>query len=520
VKITGIQLKNFLIFKELKLGGDDAPLSPHMNLLMGKNKKGKTDVLKSIPAGLFGNLDPSMIRTGEEKSEIIIDLEAYKIRRTITQKGTKDLKVTSADGSVNTTLQTYIDSLIGIADKEKRSFLFNPIALVLSDDKAKYLRDLFKTTMTPEDLKDVSEEFTDGIDYTMDGMDIINLLANEKTGLIYRKRAELNKVAGQKLALLTGKLEAIKGFDPDTYQPGAVEDLSRQIGVLRQEISNAEKLQELEKKNKPLREDLEKKIASAEELLKALKGEKEIADERVTLTTEIDDIRRQISELQKKLEGKEAALKALDDTKKQRRDLEDSLKNWRETLEAIKIKDMPNVEELNTHLQAKEVEHETALAEEAKYDIWLEAEQDIRPEYEKKKAEADKLTDNLKYLRKDLAEKLTKEANIPIDNLRIEDNTVWVGDISVDNMSTSEQMMMGLDMTKRLNAGAPFQVLICDRVESLDDESFAVLQQWVIENDVQLFATSVYHEGQKVPEGSLFVGDGGSVTAKKPEKAA
>lgn|GEM_PF-2730898 len=508
MKITGIQLKNFLIFKELKLGGDDAPLSPHMNLLMGKNKKGKTDVLKSIPAGLFGNLDPSMIRTGEEKSEIIIDLEAYKIRRTITQKGTKGLKVTSTDGSVNTSLQTYIDSLIGIADKEKRGFLFNPIALVLSDDKAKYLRDLFKTTMKPEDLKDIPEEFTDGIDYTMDGMDIINLLANEKTGLIYRKRGELNKAAEQKLALLNGKLEAIKGFDANAYQPGAVEELSKQIGILRQEISSAEKLQELEKKNKPLREDLERKIASAEELLKALKGDKEIADERVVLTTEMDDIRRQIRELQTRLEGKETALKALDDTKKQRKDLEESLTNWRETLEAIKIKDMPDIEELNVHLQAKEAEHETALAEEAKYDLWLEAEQDIRPEYEKKKAEADKLTDNLKYLRKDLATKLTKEANIPIDNLRIEGNTVWVGDISVDNMSTSEQMLMGLDMTKRLNAGAPFQVLICDRVESLDDESFAVLQQWVIENDCQLFASAVYHRGQEIPAGALIVEDG------------
>jgi hypothetical protein len=41
VKITGIQLKNFLIFKELKLGGDDAPLSPHMNLLMGKTRRVK-----------------------------------------------------------------------------------------------------------------------------------------------------------------------------------------------------------------------------------------------------------------------------------------------------------------------------------------------------------------------------------------------------------------------------------------------------------------------------------------------
>lgn len=508
MKITGIQLKNFIIFKELTIGGDDMPLSPHMNLFMGMNSAGKTDILKSIPAGLFGNLDPSMIRTGEDKSEIVIDLEAYRVRRTITRKGTKGLKVTSADGSVNTTLQTYIDSLVGINDKEKRGFLFNPIALVLSDNKAKYLRDLFKTTMKPEDLETVPEEFKDGIDYTMDGMDIINLLANEKTGLIYRKRGELNKAAEQKLALLTGKLEAIKGFDADTYQPDNVENLSKQIGVLRQEISNAETLQQQEEKNKPLREDLQTKINNAETVLQGLKSDDEIIVEETRLAGEIEDIDNQIRELEIKRNEKNETLKALDATKKQRKDLDDSLANWRGTLEAIQITDIPNIDELKTHLQIKEAEHETALAEEAKYDIWFEAEQDIRPEYQKKKAEADKLTETLKYLRKDLAARLTKEANIPIDNLRIEGNTVWVGDINVDNMSTSEHMMMGLDMTKRLNADAPFQVLICDRLESLDDESFEVLKQWVIDNDVQLFATSVFHEGQKVPEGALFVENG------------
>lgn len=508
MKITGIDLKNFLIFKELKLGGDGNPqIGPHMNVMLGLNSQGKTDILKAIPAGLLGELDPTMIHNGADKAEIVIDLEQYRIKRTITSKNTKTLKIVSQDGSVNNNLQAYIDSLIGIENKEKRSFLFNPISFVLADNKTKYLRELFKTTIKPEHLESIPDEFKDGLDYSQDGLDIINLLANDKNGLIYRKRADLSKVVAQKKALFDAKAEEIAGYDPATYNPKKVDSVSTEITKLKQDISNAETLKAQEENSKTLRDDLNEKIDEAEKELEQISIDELLVQDGAALRAEIDAINKQIEELQKQVDDKTLALEAIRDNRLRRQNLVESLNNWKTTLNAVEIKNIPDIEALKVKLTEQETLRDSALIEEQFYEAYLDNEE-LKLEYGARKDEVDKLSDNLNYLRKDLTAILTKEARIPIDGLEIKGNTIFVNDISIDNMSTKEQMTFALGITLRLNAESKFQVLLCDRIESLDSDSFDALRDWVVENDVQLFATQVLHRGEIPPEGALFVENG------------
>lgn len=91
-------------------------MDPNKNLVLvtGKNGQGKTSILDSIWYALGGkkNIPGQPIRKGEEKGEIEVNLDGFKIIRTFTAKDSY-LKILTKEGSVYTDPQNFLNYVVG-----------------------------------------------------------------------------------------------------------------------------------------------------------------------------------------------------------------------------------------------------------------------------------------------------------------------------------------------------------------------------------------------------------------------
>ena len=69
MKIVKLTIHDFLKLKDVEMNPSKT------NIIVGKNKQGKTSILKAIKACLLGDADATSIRIGGDKSEILIDME-------------------------------------------------------------------------------------------------------------------------------------------------------------------------------------------------------------------------------------------------------------------------------------------------------------------------------------------------------------------------------------------------------------------------------------------------------------
>lgn len=107
-------------------------VTPTGSLVMieGKNGQGKSSLLDSIQYALGGvsTQPPEVIRQGETKASVVLDLEDLIVERRWTSKGTH-LEVRSKEGAVHKSPQAMLDKLVG-------SLSFDPLAYVRLPAKA------------------------------------------------------------------------------------------------------------------------------------------------------------------------------------------------------------------------------------------------------------------------------------------------------------------------------------------------------------------------------------------------
>lgn len=507
-KITGLSIRDFLIIKEADLQPDSK-----MNVFVGKNRQGKTSVLKAIETAINGTDDISVIRHGAEQAEIILDLNGLQIHRTIKAKGTHRLKVieevTTSTGDKKKILmpapQTYLKGLLG-------DFSFDPIAFIVLDSKerTKYLRELFKTKITPDMLDFVPEKYRDGLDYAQDGSEIISFLSNNKNGLIYRDRADLNKQVDQKKALFEAKMSSLSGFEPTTYQDKR-ENIKGEIKAAEDRLNDAKTLKRQAEGNEKIIQRERQKIEDTQKEL-ALLDKSEI-ERMPTYEAEMKALSDEIEALEVQLNQKRALLKEKYETLQTARqiqmretELNQAIKDAEGTIALVEIKDIPKIDAIESELDTLQMQLVKADADAAAMQTYQEA-LTIQKEYEDLKAQSDDLTDIIKKLNKDLTDHITKEANIPIADLKFEGDKIMIGNRSLDNMSTSEQVGVALSIVRAMNKDAKLKLLCLDRAESLDDETLAAFREQIKEDEFQYFITQVQH-GNDIPAGAMVVEDG------------
>lgn len=506
LSITGISIKDFLILEDVDL----QKLDPRLNSFIGKNHMGKSSLLKAIRA-LFKGADASVIRKGADKTTIIGNLDHLEVMRTITRKGQR-LKVWNTETKdIKASPQAFLDGLLS-------DFSFNPVGFLLLEgkDRTKYLRDLFSTTVTPDfivdNITEVSPESLKTLDFSKDAFSLLKDAEN----IYYAQRTELNKHVGQKKALLD---EAMSGLTQTPEWIAEVKDQSEELETAHNAINT--ELNDLQ--------TTKKQVVGAQSLLARLNGKIKDAEESIRQidSTRIIDI---ISEAEKRIRNIEEEIAALQkDLATQKEDLERAQKA--KQAKAVYEKDIIDAKGTIADLPSGDLDAIDKLIQEKESDLHVnkirksqnadnlklkqkyEEAVGYKKEYETLKGQSDAITRIIEKLRKDLPEKLTAEMQVPIEGLRFEGDRCFVNDFNIENMSTSEHVEFTVKVVEAFNKNMPLKMICIDDIEHLDDDTFAVFLN-AVPSDYQLFLSMVFHEGQKVPENSLWVEKGKIKTTK------
>jgi len=503
MKINKITGSNFLILKEVELAPDSK-----LNVLAGKNRGGKTSFIKMVQAGLLGTTDPNVIKTGEDKAEIMIDMDGIKVQRVITSKGQR-VKVTNDEGDSKANPQKFLNSLLG-------NFSFDPLAFILMSkpERRKYLMELFNPKVKEEYLTGVIEpELMDRIRPNFDKVDGLTILKNLED-LYYARRTDVNKALKQKEGAYQEALP--EKYNPEeAFDDKAVMNLTIQLQNIEKVRADAKNIEVQNENAEKARARIECKIAEFNGILAEVNEAeiKMIPSYETTIANyeaEIKAMQESLAEIRTHHEVALQHLSVKDDALKAIKEQEAALNDF----PLAEVPDISGVEAEILSLDAAILEAKNKQALKEKYD----KAQEIGKEVETLDAQSKGLTTIIDKLRKDIPAQIVKDAQIPIPDLRIDGDTIYIGEKSLDNMSTSEQITVALQMVRELNKDAKLKVLFLDRAESLDDETFEEFRKQIEGDDFTYFLTMVYGGKVKengdpeitdiIPEGALWVKDG------------
>ncbi len=409
MKITRLTIHNFLKLKDVSVDPSK------VNVIVGKNKQGKTSILKAIQVAFTGKADEKMIHDAESKAEIVLDLDEYKIERSVTRKGNY-LTVSNKDGWQVPAPQKFLDGLIG-------QFSFNPIEFfnLKSADKKKYLLQAIDIKLTPEKLNALLGENVD-VDLNRHGLEVISELHKHYYSLRTQKNATVSKLEKTYDQLFT---QVPKDFDPASVSEVRIKELRESITA-----------NEVKKQNKS---------AHDKEILRR--------------KNEIDEVKEQIAALQSKLQTLETHLAA-------------------EEKIVFEIADTAALEKELAELESKrELVHTKKQLDE------------IMTELTTERAEQSRLDGLVKKLAKEIPEQLIKDANLPVEGLKVEEDSVTLGGIDIEQLSASEQLSFALQVVRKLNGD--FKIICIDGVEVLDKETFQWFLNEIEKDEFQYFVTRV-----------------------------
>lgn len=413
MKITRLTIHNFLKLKDVDINPSKT------NVIVGKNKQGKTSILKAIKTAFQGDGDPNNIRIGEGKAEITIELDELNIKRTITDKGNY-LDISNKEGMKMPAPQKYLDGILG-------TFSFNPIEFFDKKpaERKKYLLNAIKMTISQDDLSVYTGEKLAGIDYEAHALEVIE----QARKFYYEKRTGANSTVTK----LEKTLQQLNETLPPNFDPSKISE--EHISQLRLAIQK----------------DETEKVKAEEHAKHILNLQKQETD----IKGEIDRLQEKLKVVQEDIvKSFEVTFDVSDDT---------TIEAAKETLSKLE----GQRELVYTHKRAEEVRSELSVAVD----------------------EAKKLDIIVKKLTKDIPEDLIKKAKLPIDGLSISSDDILINGVSIDNLSSSEQLKFGLQIVRALNG--EFKVICIDGIETLDKESFEFFLKEIESDDYQYFVTRV-----------------------------
>lgn len=199
MKIVKLTIHNFLKLKDVEMNPSKT------NVIVGRNKQGKTSILKAIRTAFTGDADSTSIRIGEGKAEITVELDDMVIKRSITQKGNY-LELENKEGLRYSAPQKVLDGILGV-------FSFNPIEFFDKKlaERKKYLLNAIKLTITQDELAQYTGEKLAGLDYDAHALEVVEAARK----FYYDKRTIANAEATKKEKALQDLNSKIpEGFDP------------------------------------------------------------------------------------------------------------------------------------------------------------------------------------------------------------------------------------------------------------------------------------------------------------------
>lgn len=413
MKIVKLTIHNFLKLKDVEMNPSQT------NVIVGKNKQGKTSILKAIRTAFTGDADSTSIRIGEGKAEITVELDDLTIKRSITEKGNY-LDISNKEGFKMPAPQKYLDGILGV-------FSFNPIEFFEKKvvERKKYLLNAIKLTITQDELAVYTGEKLSGLNYDAHALEVVE----QARKFYYDKRTVVNADVSKLEKALQSLTESIpEGFDAKKVSDEEIEKLRSAIQIDEQ---NAIKAQ-----------------ANTEAVGKLQGEEVEIKNEIARLTVKLTAVQDEIlAKTALKFDFSDPlAIGAAKDALK-------VLEGQREVVFTVK-----RAEETRGELT-------TALATQEKLDVVV------------------------KKLSKEVPEDLISKAKLPVEGLTISGDDILINGVALDNLSSSEQLKLGLQIARFLNQ--KFGIICIDGVETLDAETFTLFLKEIEGDDNQYFVSRV-----------------------------
>lgn len=447
MKITKITITDFLGLSAFKVDN-----LGKFNQIKGGNGVGKSAVLKAIEETFKSSgVAPHIIKNGAERAEILIELdEKVLVHKRITPSA--NTVAVTVDGARLEKPQAYLTALFG-------EFSFNPVDFLTKKDKERLaiLMKAIPFKLSPDRLRDCignGDDLIDlsSLDFSKHGLE---LLSSAKS-LVYNARHQQNLDATRmKKAIEQDKLDLPQIADAKAFEGF---DLTAELNKLQ--AANDE-------------------IATNREETERLSN---LRERRDTLVTNIDSLKKQLEKAENELtaitaEGTELAAKISEYVAPDTAAIQNRISEFNRNQKSIHAFE---------DLRKREAECEGLFAKHKKLDALY------------------------KHIENELPKLLLSEIKLPVKGLEISGDEILVNGVSIDTLSTSEQVEFSVNLA-RILAGK-LKVICVDRFESLDAEKRRCFEQSIDGDEFEYFVT-------QVTEGPLTVDTEIKTTPKRAAKA-
>ena len=472
MKLSHLTIRNFLGLEQFEADIPDAGA-----VVTGGNARGKSSILKAIKAALQAQgVSQDAIRLGADKAEILIDLDALKVRRSITASGSA-VQVATKDGDKWAKPQTRLNDLLGAT--------LDPLAFYLATpaERRSLILAACPVHVTAEDF----QRWT-GDDWTptegKHGLDVVDEVRQSYYDARKRANAE-SKEAGRMAEEARVKAAAL--VEADKLPKGVTVPLAGQedapVRAAESEVQGLRRRQADAEAMATRTAGTRERIAKlrAEEAA-ALAGAPEIPlgewtaarDALAAQKAEVERIEKLLADAEKALVPLQTAVDDL--TKRQERyevagtrgaRLHDQARDLEETLAETSIA-APTADELSAAEAAvisAKAHADLVRAARAARDALVDAAQ-LADEAEAAKAEADRLDRIVTTLSTTAPVELAARSKT-IPGLAFVGGTITLDGRVLDNLSGAEQMDFAVDLAKRVNKS---KLLVVDELEKLDED--------------------------------------------------
>lgn len=439
MKAVKLKIKNFMAIRELEINVDK------FVQVTGANSQGKTSVLKAIETIFTGSTDGRFIKHGEEQAELILELPDETIRRTLRKEG-HSVSVTKGEFKV-TSPQTYLETIMDFR-------AFNPLSFLDPKNRKQAILEALAIKVTPEKLAEYAGEAVENlppVDYDQDGLKVIERAYE----FYYARRAEANKDA---LAKKTEYEVRAKDFQP-IVKPGRTrEEIAQQKELINANIqrnrTGLSMADLLVSQNK-------KAVDKVERFKSALAERKQQKEESVfRFNEEIEEMERRIITMRENLKSSAAAFDTvIQDGERFLAEAEKEVKVTPDTApfhEVIKLCE-EEIHSWNLYEQELVTYENNAKAASMVQDLKLKA--------DAASSVAEALNSKVEAL-KDAKSKAIQESSLPIKGLEVFQDEYYVNGTRLDELSTSESVMIGLQVAQIL--AKKTKLIAIDKFESLD----------------------------------------------------
>lgn len=412
-----------------------------MTIISGRNGEGKSSFLDALSAPFIGGHEPSLIRKGADKGEVVITLDdAAVVRFTITEKAST-LKITTGDGAVVKSPATYIKSLA-------TSFAFDPISFLDArtpaekEKRLKFLLDAMPISFPKSEIVTAAPIPNLRSEYTIEEFDALRQGKRDERTTANGDVERLEKSSKSlKLMLPEGdSLRTLIGKNLKDYQPPANEWKA--------------KAAELQRSLDTARANLRTAIAgwrSDVDVLNAEVGEWE--------ASEIDRIRREAN--QKRVDINAKGVQLIDE---ERKPLDAEIQRI--------------AAELATAQERAEADSKASGLRESVLSVLGELDAAYG-----KAADLDKTVKSLDDLRKRKLEAL------PVEGVEIRKGDIFYKDIPFDHVNFQQRIFTTFEIVS-LKLGA-LPLMVIDNFEALDPEHREMFTQAVAQFGYQVIAAAV-----------------------------